>query len=362
MNNRFLHFFEKASYFKLIVRSFFTLVGTTLIILFFLEFFAGMYMAKKETEGNDLAFNHHPYLDYIMKNKRETENVCVVKTKEGIKVDMYGGSTMVSPNVEFIETIPSHLAKILCDKGVNVEVRNRGQLGYNSSQEVIKFFLKIKEKDIPDIVIFYDGVNDMSSEIPGYPFMQQTKKMFYYLREDKKEKYFPNIINLIGELPINFKVERDSFSYNKQKISFFDYPEKKYDTQEDFYDDVINTYNQNVEVVKSLENIYDFTSFFYWQPEITTKNSLSEEERAIMKEVEWRKIFSIYPGFHEPISKLIDNNDNVIDLRYIFDDYEETIYIDDCHKKPEGNRIVAERMAEDILEYLKMKNKVKIDE
>ncbi len=108
-------------------------------------------------------------------------------------------------------------------------------------------------------------------------------------------------------------------------------------------------------MVKNIENVYDFTSFFYWQPDITTKKVLSKEEKTIMKDEDWQGMADIYSSFHRPASFFLDDNDKITDLREIFNDYEKTVFSDDCHKYPKGNKIIAERMAKDTLEYLKDK-------
>ena len=46
-----------------------------------------------------------------------------------------------------------------------VEVRNLSELGYVSTQEVIGLYRELQEGYRPDVVIFYDGVNDTTSAV-----------------------------------------------------------------------------------------------------------------------------------------------------------------------------------------------------
>lgn len=351
MDNRFLQFFKRKEKFISAIKSFFALLGIVVALLFLIELFFAKILEDDPvsfwTDGGD--YRHHPYLDSTMKH-RETKNPCEIEGEEMLKVYMYGGSTMFGAGVHPPETIPSYYANILCKEGINVKVKNMGQLGYNSSQEVLKFILGVKEEDVPDIAIFYGGVNDMNSKIPiGYPGIFTTKEIFkYHIQKRESRGYFPNTIEWIGRKMVELGLKEISFPDEDLDIDYFDYPEGNYSQ-----DKVLKVYAQNVEMVKNIENVYDFTSFFYWQPDITTKKVLSKEEKAIMEDEDWQGMADIYSSFHGPASFFLDDNDKVTDLREIFDDYEKTVFSDDCHKYPEGNKIIAERMAKDTLEYLK---------
>lgn len=60
-------------------------------------------------------------------------------------------------------TIPSLLSQILSEHGISIHVVNYGESGFVSTQEVIALMLQLKKGNIPDVVMFYDGVNDTFS-------------------------------------------------------------------------------------------------------------------------------------------------------------------------------------------------------
>ncbi len=58
-------------------------------------------------------------------------------------------------------TVASLLSKRLAEKtGYNAEVFNYGQIGYVSTQEVLLLYELLGQGLRPDVVVFYDGIND----------------------------------------------------------------------------------------------------------------------------------------------------------------------------------------------------------
>jgi hypothetical protein len=61
-------------------------------------------------------------------------------------------------------TIPSALVRDLTQRGISdVQVTNFGQPGYVRTQELILLFAQLRRRNIPELVIFYDGCNDAFS-------------------------------------------------------------------------------------------------------------------------------------------------------------------------------------------------------
>src|SRR4030042_2677597 len=79
------------------------------------------------------------------------------------RIFMFGGSTLWGTGARDAYTIPSLLSKYLAKKGMNTKIANYGENGYVSTQEVIELLLQLQKENIPNVVIFYDGVNDIFS-------------------------------------------------------------------------------------------------------------------------------------------------------------------------------------------------------
>src|SRR5262245_30798240 len=82
-----------------------------------------------------------------------------------IRIFVFGGSTLWGMGARDDFTIPSYLAKFLAEEvpDARVEVTNFGELGYVSTQEVLSLEIALQRGDVPDIVIFYDAINDVFS-------------------------------------------------------------------------------------------------------------------------------------------------------------------------------------------------------
>ena len=79
-----------------------------------------------------------------------------------IRILCFGGSTMMGMGARDDHTIPAVLARRLTERGHRVAVTNYGQLGHNSTQEVITLQQLLKCGERLDIALFYDGINEMA--------------------------------------------------------------------------------------------------------------------------------------------------------------------------------------------------------
>src|SRR5262245_2132295 len=104
---------------------------------------------------------HGDYINIDSDGLRRTNGVTESGDSEGkMKVFMFGGSTMWGLGAGDDFTIPSIFTREAKNKGINCEVVNFGQYAYVSTQGVIELVLQLQKGNIPDAVIFYDGVND----------------------------------------------------------------------------------------------------------------------------------------------------------------------------------------------------------
>ncbi len=78
---------------------------------------------------------------------------------------MLGGSSLWGFGARDDQTIPSLLARNLDQRGWRVELKNLSEIGYVSTQELIALVRELQAGYRPDVVIFYDGVNDTTSAL-----------------------------------------------------------------------------------------------------------------------------------------------------------------------------------------------------
>jgi lysophospholipase L1-like esterase len=74
----------------------------------------------------------------------------------------FGGSTMFGEGQRDEHTIPSEVARLAEDAGRSVRVVNFGQRGWVIWQEVLQLERQLAVLEPPDLVVFYDGTNDIN--------------------------------------------------------------------------------------------------------------------------------------------------------------------------------------------------------
>jgi lysophospholipase L1-like esterase len=117
---------------------------------------------------------------------------------------MFGGSTMWGAGSRDSFTVPSLLARALQGRELRVEITNFGETGYVSTQGVITLLLQLRKGNVPDAVIFYEGVNDTYSAyqngIAGIPQNEFNRVKEFNLShpeklQDVKEIFIKGVLN-----------------------------------------------------------------------------------------------------------------------------------------------------------------------
>lgn len=120
------------------------------------------------------------------------------------RIYLFGGSVMWGSGARDEHTIPSYLAELLRDEGIEAEVVNLGQMGYVSTQELAAFEQCCREHDVPAVAVFYHGVNDIFSAIvngaPGLTMHEANRRdEFNLLNRNRTE---PALVALVRNLPL----------------------------------------------------------------------------------------------------------------------------------------------------------------
>lgn len=95
------------------------------------------------------------------------------------RVVMFGGSTVAGTGAASnAETIPAALERNLRAAGIKAEVINAGTDGYTSIQELVYFTADMVHRQ-PDLIIFYDGVNDFTNPVEAGGYVDQYRREFH---------------------------------------------------------------------------------------------------------------------------------------------------------------------------------------
>jgi len=281
------------------------------------------------------------------------------RVSDPVKIFMFGGSAMWGTGARDAFTIPSLLSEELLSKGVAADVTNFGETGYVSTQEVIALLLQLRQGQLPDLVIFYDGANDTYSayqqRVAGLPQNEFNRVKEFNLLHDSASGRRRDIVlreTAEGLSTIRFLrrflpragIQRPATATHTVSLDTPSPP------GEVLARDVLATYESNLEVVKALGEYYHFKCLFYWQPTVFQKEDLTayeREQRAKKQRVE--HFFNLTYEVMEQSRLREKTGGSFHDLSHVFAEVRDPVYIDWCHLGEIGNEVVAERMAHDVL-------------
>jgi lysophospholipase L1-like esterase len=305
-----------------------------------------------------------PYLHYRFKpqngkfntiyenGRRKTANPSLKDSATAIKIFCFGGSTMYGSGARDEHTIPSELSQIIHKNfpEQNVEVTNFGCHGYTRASENIQLQRELVKNNIPDIVIFYDGVNEVisahqnnkaGSPTNAYNRVKEFKVAHSYKKRIKLFIYASNLYRFVTTM---------------QRKIFSGQTYAKLNARPDgLAPEIASNYIGFVQLSKSLENEYGCKVYNFMQPHIYSKNTLSDAEQLYYKDQQYYE--NLYTLSYNAVRKdsLMIHDDTFVDISDAFDNIEKTVYFDFCHTGEYGNQLVAAQMFANIKSELSPK-------
>jgi lysophospholipase L1-like esterase len=249
---------------------------------------------------------------------------------------MFGGSTLFGVGVPDMETIPSNLSKELNSTGSGCFViLNAGVEGYLTNQELILLVESLKTGQRPDVVIFYDGVNDANAAVD--PGIANAHLQFEFIKA-----------RMEGSFASKFDWLRNSHSLELARaiVARFrngDSPASLPEVEQRAAA-ALDNYEANVRMVRSLGLAYNFEVFCFWQPSLATGGKpLTPFEQELQKDA---NSLQILRAVNEVAARRALQTGSFVFLGQIFDSVKEPLYIDHLmHVGPRGNQIVAKAIA-----------------
>lgn len=268
-------------------------------------------------------------------NLRRTTTTGRPNTSNNIKrrICFFGGSQVWGWGARDTKTIPSYLLK-----GTNnTWVENHSQLGYVSSQSIITFMQRLKRGLKPDVAVFFGGLNDIYSAYQsGIPDIEQNAIL-------RKQTFDSKISESIFDF-----YKKKSSAYKLSKRFFCSKDKNNQLTLKDKTDhlakDIIDCYNQNVDLVCKIASSYNIKILYIWHPTIFDKPHLTAYERQIID------LFDFCKPLYLKIKVNIDDNGTldkrVMNWSNLFCDDKGAIFIDPWHYNERANDILAEKINE----------------
>lgn len=290
-----------------------------------------------------------PTLNIDREGRRRVPGSC--ERDSAVTVLTFGGSTMFGAGVPDEYTIPAYLAADFNRQGHCVRIINYGSSWWQSSQSLVQLIEVIKHGMRPQVVIFYDGINEVNAVgfggVPGGIAPDAAAALRQAFEPDRMQAWArvaqsSVLVRTLGRMlfPVRHKAPDNDFSLPESEVPGSAAA-------------VADVYATNVRTVNALAREYGFAAHFFLQPVPMIggkRNTVLEEAvfsaRARARGWERALFHRAYRAFgRHPYLRSLSN---FHDISGIFDGMTGELYQDSEHLLPEGNRIVAERIAREL--------------
>jgi hypothetical protein len=264
---------------------------------------------------------------------------------------LFGGSAAWGWGARDEHTIASELAHELAQAGFTVEVVNRAQIGYVSTQETLALYDELRRGGKPDAVVFLSGYNDLMAAlqegVAGLPQNENNRRAEFNIGlggalgvETRRSATMWLVRGLVRKAG-GARDARQTFGGPGQP------------TVESLGKDVARLYADNIQLIEALRSAHGFEALYYWQPVVFGKKKLvADEEQSARTWPAMEQLLGYVRAQFGTLAPLADSP-RFRDLSGLFDDTPEATFIDTCHFSEPHNRIVAREIARDLVPLLK---------
>lgn len=234
----------------------------------------GVEMGEITSDDPYTPFTGSSLLDYdgefvnVRNRVRRSYQPPIPDGTDPVDVWFFGASTMFGFAMQRDQhTIPSEFAREAEAAGIPVRVRNYGTTGVTNYSETVLLSLLLTGGERPDVVVFYDGLNDISLQLlnhfgaaspPGEPGELGAFRTRDVLAASKGARSEPPSRVVPRDEPARPEAQR-------------------------FVSDIVGTYGQGVELSRALAQFYGFDVMHFWQPDIFTKQPLDPGETPLLE-------------------------------------------------------------------------------
>lgn len=264
---------------------------------------------------------------------------------DAIDVWLFGGSTLYGSGQADNATIPSVLVDLAAADGLAINATNHGHPAYAQWQQVQLLEAELTATtDPPDVVVFYDGFNDLTLQThhgvhdePTHLFFDTPTPASAPARTVAATVRSWWADHSATALAIG-RV-RDSFT-DEPAIQIAEIDSAPIETIDPLAaaDAAAAIHRRGVDHVVALGQAYGFETAFFWQPFLYTKDPLTPAENELVG----------LPGYDTdvwfPMTERVRStlSEPVIDLSDTLDGIDASLFWDFVHTNEEGARLVAE--------------------
>ena len=281
--------------------------------------------------------------DGVVGLQRRTINP-VCNSSRRVNLWVFGGSTVYGTAVPDFATMPSYLSRELNSAGQDcVVVTNFGVEGYVTDQELILLEEQLKAGSRPDIVIFYDGVNDACMAWPPGP---RDRHFSFSMVKSRIEGRVRGSLDFIQK-SYALRLAAQGLSHFRSQSSFASLIAE---TRTNVVA-TLDNYEANLRLVRALGEAYKFKVFCFWQPMLVygAKPLVPFEQQMATRDARGDTYDSAWFLTDAAVFREAElhaaRDGGFIFLGHLFDSTREPLYVDEAHFGPRGNELVAQAIA-----------------
>lgn len=269
--------------------------------------------------------------------------------QESVNVFFFGGSTLFGYWVPDSHTIPSFFRQELADvSGIpQVHVYNFGQPYFFSSQERVFFQRLLQEGHIPQIAIFFDGLNDINIG-DELMFTPRLRRIF-----DQQKDGAVLWKNALAELPLiecgriltsSFTQERKS----RERLFGVEHSDKEFKKR---VTKSLKRYLSNKVMIQSIAHAFGVKVLFVWQP--VPFYNYDTRFHLFLYETDPSYSFKKF-GYAYNLTRRLSNEGKVgSDFLWLADiqlGTKKPLYVDFVHYGATASQMIAEKVADHVIQ------------
>ncbi len=339
-------------------------------------FFAEMRAARKEAYTPYVVWRSRPFdgefIDIDDEGNRSTyqagdiDATNSINETDPLRIWLFGGSVIWGLGAPDSLTVSSHLVRHFENEfGTNVVVRNLGEIGFVNTQEVVLLIRELQLGRRPDLVVFFDGVNDAPVAVL-WPEVDGNHMNFTAIRDrfEKREKVEPHPMlrllrrsgmwRMADALGKRFEIQR-----TQEVVAPYSIPKDSAEIRLRG-ERAAEVWLDNRRFVEALGSRYGFVPFYLLQPSLKVGAKSQHPSEVSLLETEMendakRVGMESYAAMREAVRRRPQTSSEVerrtLDLSDVFAGVSEPLYFDYVHVGHEGNRLIASAVADVLHRY-----------
>jgi len=232
------------------------------------------------------------------------------------RVRLFGGSTMWGEPLRAAHTIPAEVARRLqplAGAGARIDVTNAGEIGYVFTQEVLQLLLDLRAGIRPDLVVFYDGINDVAAAVqrgvagePQNEFKRDAEfRLGRQLEAAGSESPLQRDVRTAGTLARLLFARMAIVQWAQARNAG---APRVYVGADSLVASLVRVYEQNARLVEYLAAQYGFVPVYVWQPTLhVSEKQLNPYEQQLRTAIESDSFQVRVQQVHQRVPRLLDS-------------------------------------------------------